>query len=249
MNERSDQNNAPLLLWERVTLLLEKAGKQSTFLTRVEDIKRNSYVLEKPVRQSGELDLAKGDIVEVSYNRQDAVYSFKASILDLFDNDIKSVAIDKVGETHRSQRRKYVRLDISEKITFREMDIAAATPANLGAENNGRLLNISAGGVLFESPVKFKTESILVMSFSLKGRFKLSNVLAVIKRCEGSRSKGFLVGAEFLTRKNLADYGLEKLEDFAPWGIGTFDDNLQDVVVKFIYAQQVELRKKGLLQQ
>ena len=246
MNGRN-LNSDTIRLWERVTLLLEKYGKKSEFLTRVEDIKRDSYALEMPIRQTGDMLLVKGDAVEVSYSRADAVYSFKASILDLFEGDSRSVRISKGGRVDRIQRRKYVRLDISGKIGYRRIDEAEENTEGLSPEITGTLLNISAGGVLFESVGKVKTGGFIILSFNLKSHHKLQNILAVVKRCEGSKSKGYLIGAEFLTKNNQANYGLTNLEKFLPPETGTFDENLQKLLIRFIYDQQVELRKKGLL--
>lgn len=247
MSMEQNSRNDIMNLWERVTLTIEKYGKKSEFLTRVEDIRRDSFVLEMPIRQTGELHLVKGDKVEVSYSRADAIYSFKASILDLFEGDVRTVKISKGSRIERVQRRKYVRLDISGKITFRKIEDNQDTAEGLGPQLDGILLNISAGGLLFESPVKIKTGGFIILSFALKGSHALQNILAIVKRCEGSKHKGYLIGAEFLTKNNLANYGLENLEEFLPPGAGTFDDNLQKLVIKFIYDQQVELRKKGLL--
>jgi len=247
MSGEQDPRNLTMKLWERVTLSIEKYGKKSEFLTRVEDIKRDSFVLEMPIRQTGELHLAKGDKVEVIYSRADAVYSFKASIMDLFEGDAKTIRISKGSQIDRIQRRKYVRLDISGKIVFRKIAGADDPQEGLGPELSGILLNISAGGLLFESPIRVKTTGVIVLSFTLKGSHNPQNILAIVKRCEGSKNKGFLIGAEFLTKANLAAYGLEKLAELLPPDAGTFDENLQKLVIKFIYDQQIELRKKGLL--
>jgi c-di-GMP-binding flagellar brake protein YcgR len=242
--KRSERIN----LWERVVLILEKRGKKSEFLSRIEDIKKDSYVLEMPIRQSGSLLLEKGDNVEVTYNRKDAAYSFKASIMDLFEGESKSVKIVRLSEVERKQRRRYVRLDISGKMKFRIIESSGDSSMGAGLEVDGNLLNISAGGVLFESPMKIQKDSIVILTFSLKGCHMLENILAVIKRCEKTGNNNFLMGAELVTKNNYAEYGLKKLEDFLPQGTGTFGDNLQKLVVQFIYQQQIELRKKGLLQ-
>jgi c-di-GMP-binding flagellar brake protein YcgR len=249
MRKSAPENPLKINLWERVNLFLEKGGRRSEFLTRIEDIKHDSIILEMPIRQIGELHLAKGDIVEVTYNRIDAAYSFKASILDLFEGETRSVRISKLSQTKRIQRRRYVRLDISGKMQFRILDFPGSKQVRPGSEIEGTLLNISAGGVLFECRSRVKNNSVLALTFSLKGHHTLNNILAVVKRSEGSRAKGYLVGAEFITKSNYADYNLEKIEEFLPSGCGTFNENLQRLVVQFIYNQQVELRKKGLLHQ
>jgi c-di-GMP-binding flagellar brake protein YcgR len=245
MRKATAAHRETLGLWDRVVLVLEKANKRSEFVSRIEDIKHDSYVLEMPLRQSGELHLYKGDAVEVIYSRRDAVYSFKASILDLFEGEDKTLRIEKTSDVTRTQRRKYVRLDISGEMLFRSLDLDNRD--NIGPDMDGTLLNISAGGVLFESSVKLPEKRFITVSFTLKGRQALRDILAVVKRCEGSKAKGYLVGAEFITRHNSAEYDLEHIDEFLPPGAGTFDENLQKLVVQFIYNQQVELRKKGLL--
>jgi len=245
MNKLTGQNPTVLSLWQNVNIVLERDGKRSEFVSRIEDIRRGSYSLEMPIRQGGDLTFRKGDRVEISFSRKDAVYSFKASILDLFDDDRRTVTISQDSEILRAQRRKFVRLDISGTMTFRELGDTVKANVCLGAEFTGNLLNISAGGVLFESPARLRNDSFVVMSFSLKGRHSLNNILAAVKRVEGSRNKGFLVGAEFLTRSNMTEHGLEKILKFLPPGTGTFDENLQKLVMQFIYTQQVEMRKEN----
>jgi len=236
-----------LELWERLTLALEKEGERSEFLTRVEDIRKDSYVLEMPVRQSGKSDLAKGDSVEVSYNKMDAAYTFKASIMDLFEGDRSSVEIKPQSEISRVQRRRFVRLDISGEISFRIIDRSGSDIANIGAEFSGSLLNISAGGVLFETQSSLTDNSIIVVSFSLKENEQLRNILALVKRAEQIDDDVYLVGAEFITDENMSTLGLDSLSKYLPPGTGTFDENLQKLLVQFVYRQQVDLKKKGLL--
>lgn len=246
-NIGDSRNKDRISLWERVVLVLGKGGKKSEFLTRVEDIRRDSYILELPIRQSGDLHLEIGDNVEVNYCRKDAAYSFKASILDLFEGESNSIKIARQSDTQRIQRRRFVRLDISGKMTYRIIKSDDSQPVGPGLEMHGNLLNISAGGVLFESSSKIAEGDILVLTFSLKARHTLNNILAVVKRSERSSSKSFLVGAELVTRQSYHNYNLDKLENFLPQGSGTFDDNLQKLVVQFIYEQQVELKKKEML--
>jgi c-di-GMP-binding flagellar brake protein YcgR len=233
----------PPTLWERVTIVLQKGGRKSEFASRIEDIRQGSYVLEMPIRQSGELSLSKGDNLEVTYSKAESAYTFKASILDLFEED-GAVAIERKSPTSRLQRRKFIRLDISGKIAFRALDNSSGKGNGFGPEISGTLLNISAGGLLFECAHQLKSNSLILLDFTLKGRHALKDVLAVVKRCEAAKGKKHLVGAEFMTRSHYKEHGLEKLEEFLPPGCGTFDENLQKLVLRFIYDQQFEAKKR-----
>lgn len=239
--------NDCIALWDRLILVLDKNGRRSEFMSRVEDIKKKSYILSAPKRLIGEANLSKGDFVEVCYNKRDAAYTFKASITDLFIGESTSAEIKKTGKTIRVQRREYVRLDIDGDMSFRVLEVPGEHSGGLSPEYDGMLLNISAGGVLFETEKKLASGSLLILNFSLKEHHSLKNVLAVIKRAEKSEEKMYLIGAEFVTENNRRKYGLEKLGEFLPPGTGTFNENLQKLVVQFIYEQQVELRQKGFL--
>ncbi|UCE67796.1 MAG: PilZ domain-containing protein [Candidatus Zixiibacteriota bacterium] len=247
MKNRVGAKNDNLALWDRLILTLKKDDGKSEFISRVENIKRSSYVFEMPVRQSGKCNLQKGDVLEVRYNRRDAAYTFKASIKDLFINDTGSIEVKRECETRREQRRKYVRLNISESINFRILESPENKDIGLSPEFQGSLLNISAGGFLFETDKKVPSDSLLIIKFELKNHYSLENILAIVKRSEQTDDGLSLVGSEFITRNNKADFGLEKLDEYLPPGTGTFDENLQRLIVRFIYSQQVKMRKEGKL--
>lgn len=249
MNKKQLIRDGSIDLWEKLILVVEKNGSRSEFLTRLEDIKKNSYVLEMPIRQSGNASLSKGDVVEVSYNKKDASYTFKASIKDLFEGEKSSIEVEQLTEESRNQRRQFVRLDISGDLDFRVLETAEGDEGSISQKFHGSLLNISAGGVLFETQTCIKADGLLILDFKLKGHHPLSNILAVTKRAEAIDDDMYIVGAEFIANENLARHGLETLGDFLPPGTGTFDDNLQKLMVEFIYEQQVELGKKGTLPQ
>ena len=247
MKNRVGSEYDRLALWEKLVLFLNKDESTTEFISRVENIKKSSYVLEMPVRQSGKSNLRKGDSVEIRYNRRDAAYTFKASIKDLFVDDSGSVEIKRETQTSRDQRRKYVRLDISEEINFRIIEAPDDNNAEMSPDFDGSLLNVSAGGFLFETDKKLGSNSLLIVNFDLKEHQKLENILAVVKRVENAEGERSLIGAEFITRENRSEYGLEKLDEYLPHGSGTFDENLQKLIVRYIYKQQVKLRKEGQL--
>ena len=100
---------------------------------------------------------------------------------------------------------------------------------------------------MFETDKNVPQDSLLIVKFKLRDHYALENILAVVKRSEESEEGLSLVGSEFITKDNKSDYGLEKLDDYLPPGTGTFDENLQRLIVQFIYNQQVKLRKEGKL--
>jgi c-di-GMP-binding flagellar brake protein YcgR len=245
MKKRRDIERRSPMLWEKLTLVLERGDDRTEYSARVENMTRDSLVAGTLIRCSGNSDLMKGDTVEVRYNRDDAVYSFKASIKDLFEGGNESVRMEKVGETRRIQRRRFVRLNVSGEITFRILETGAGDEGKLSRKWTGSLLNISAGGVLFETDCRLQHESLLILDFSLKGSYSLNNILAAVKRVELLDDGKLVAGTEFITRQNRAAYGLETLADFLPPDAGTFDENLEKLVMTFIYDQQIQLRKKG----
>lgn len=245
VNKDKEAGVPTIALWEKLTLALQKEGNLTEFLTRVEDIKKDSLILEMPVRHSGRGSISKGDEVEVSYNRKDACYTFKANIMDLFEGESGSIEISRNDDVKRVQRRKFVRLDIAGEMKFRILDTTDPSKSDIGRPNTGSLLNISAGGVLFETESNVPEGAMLILNFALRGNESLENILATVKRVDTADDDYRLVGAEFITEENLAKFGLESLKDLLPPGTGTFDKNLQKLVIQYIHRQQVRMRKEG----
>ncbi len=250
--KRSKINNNPasvVNLWERLTLELKKDEKTSRFITRIEDIEGSMLIVESPVRLSGNLNLEIGQQLEVVFNRQDAAYAFEAVVSDIDPQKENMTTLQPVSDIKRSQRRRFVRIDIAGDITFRVLETKQQHGGGLSLEKKGELLNISAGGILINTKEKLKQDDIILMNFWLKNSQRLMNILGIAKRVErsdetDSQAEDNIIGIEFLSKEELGEKLPFNLAEFLPPDASCFNEALQQVIVQFVYRQQVEARKK-----
>jgi len=238
-----------LKLWERLELKFSDTDQQASFVSRIEDFDKNSLVIEKPVRIAGTKQLNPGDKIEVSFNRDDASYTFKAVIVSIDTKREDIMTIKSVSGIDRSQRRRFVRIDIAGEIVFKVVEMSPGREPDLSLEKKGELLNISAGGILLNTDAVLKKDDIVLLNFWLKSSQRLENVLGIVKRHEQeSEPEGdkveYLTGIEFLTKEQAARRLPLDINETLPSSVNYFDEALQQAIVQFVYRQQVESRKQ-----
>ncbi len=236
-------------LWERLELNLDIDNKKASFITRIEDIDKDKLTVESPVRISGDIELAVGQQIEAVSNKPDASFIFKAVVSEIDPHKENLTVLKPISKVERSQRRRFVRIDIAGGITFKTLDTSDSAEVCLGSEKKGELLNISAGGILIMSTEPLKQNDYLLMNFWMKNSQRLENILGIIKRVETSvdsetQESDNLVGIEFLTKeKSMANLS-DNLNEILPPDTNYFSEALQQLVVQFVYKQQVEFRAK-----
>jgi len=230
-------------LWERLELRLADSQGKAEFITRVENIGKDKFQVECPVKLSGKRNLQPGDVVEAVINRDDASYLFRARIIEIDAARENLTTIKPIGALSRIQRRKFVRLDISFNVNFAVIDMNAPTDSFTGGSYQGQLLNLSAGGVLLSASKKLKEGDYLLLNFKLKPGKDLENIIGVVKRVDAHGDE-YLVGIEFLTREQIRDTSHWHLAQFLPPFATYFDDELEKQLVRFIYNEQI-MRKRG----
>lgn len=246
INTENRATNA-VRLWERLELKLTDGDEVSVFITRVEDISDDRFIVECPVRIKGELPLEVGQTIEAFINRQDTAYVFKAVVASIDPQKENMTTLQPISGLSRTQRRRFVRIDISGNIAFKVLDTSKHDHSLLGIERTGELLNISAGGILVISGEKLNQGDYLLMNFQLKNNQRLENIFGLVKRVDEQEGE-YIVGIEFLTKEQSLESFPPDLAEFLPPNTGYFNDELQKVIIQFVYKQQVQLRKKGKLQ-
>lgn len=242
-----DSSTNAVSLWERLELKLEDGNEISIFITCIEDIDGDKLIVECPVRIKGKLSLAVGQTLEAFFNRHDAAYVFKAVVASIDSQKENLTTLQPISGLSRTQRRKFVRIEISGNIAFRVLGTNDQDQVLLGIEKQGELLNISAGGILIITDEKLKPGDYLLMNFRLKNSHRLENILGLVKRVDQQENE-YLIGVEFLTKEQSSENLPADLAEFLPPDTGYFDDELQKLIIQFVYKQQVKLRKKGELE-
>jgi c-di-GMP-binding flagellar brake protein YcgR len=247
---KSEKNQVSLVaLWERLELELIQGDQTTNFITRIEDIEDNLLIVEAPVRLSGSLQLAIGQKLRATVNKKDAAYDFEVIVANI-DSDKESLtSLKPISSAERSQRRRFVRIDIAGDVSYRVLEIDQTGTSSLSLDKSGELLNISAGGILLTTRESVETNDVLLLKFWLKGSQRLENIIGIVKRVEQSHEadgpeEEYLVGIEFATRERMAQLVHAPHLESLPPEINYFNDALQQLIVQFVYLQQVETRKQ-----
>jgi len=250
--KKTKQNEVPknmVNLWERLELKAQRGDAVACFVTRLSDIDKELLVMEQPIRISGNLELEPGQQLEVVFNRRDASYTFNAVVVNIDSENDNLTTIQAISDIRRSQRRRFVRIDIVGNITFKLVELDVNKQEILSFEKKGDLLNVSAGGILLSTTEQLKQNDLVLMNFWLKNSQRLDSILGLIKRLEiseqsESQNDEYLVGVEFITKERAAEIIPSKLAELLPSGINYFNEALEKLVVQFVYRQQVETRKR-----
>ncbi len=237
-----------LRLWERLEIEYSNQDQVTEYVSRIEDFDKNLLVIEKPVRLSGNKQLNSGDRIDVTFNRDDAAYRFEALIVSIDANREDIMTIKAVSGINRSQRRRFVRIDIAGEVAFKVVRMTADSEPELSLNLKGELLNISAGGILLNTDASLKRDNLVLLNFWLKNSQRLENVLGVVKRHEQATDDEnerveYLTGIEFLTKDQAASKLALDINEVLPSSVNFFDEALQQAIVQFVYRQQVESRK------
>lgn len=251
MKKNKHMNNPRDLinLWERLELKLSRENKTSSFISRIEEIDKEAMIIEQPVRIDGDLDLSVGQRLEAVFNREDASYTFDAVITGIDTSRDNIVILQAISDVRRSQRRRFVRIDINGNIAYKTLEINKAGNKTLSLEKTGELLNISAGGILMTTSDSLNQDEIVLLNFSLKNSQRLENILGVTKRLDKSQNPAtgreeILVGIEFFSREKFEEKYAFDINECLPSDVKYFTDALQQAIVQFVYKQQVAGRKK-----
>jgi len=159
------------------------------------------FLREEPVRVNQSVEL------EVK-NKNDAQYVFKTVVWKIIPGPPGFLCLDHSRNFNRIQRRKYTRIDMElsfqyfflnhlQEKEFRERRMVTITK-DLTFEE-GEMLNVSAGGMAFESDIEVEPESYMGMRFYIPGdpdEFK--NIVGQIVSVDGVEDDKHKIAVKFL---------------------------------------------------
>jgi hypothetical protein len=165
-------------------------------------------------------------------------------------NDVKIVADSVVGPDAVSVRppfkmrkdglRRYIRLEISEPVTFTVLKDKNGrfSPGGERPIYSGSILNISAGGALLISENPAEEGTVIFLQMSLQGIEILDHIVGVVKRAEMDAGD-WLIGVEFVSRDGLSDLMSEAEIAVLPENAASFDERVKAVLNKYIFYRKV----------
>lgn len=145
---------------------------------------------------------------------------------------------------YKSKRRRYVRLEISEPVSFARIDLDRPLAEIAEGQHTGTILNISGGGVLMICEHEVPEGDYIAMTFELKGCEMVDGVVGKVKRVDDDGEGGFLMGVEFSPEEELKSVlGEDNIGTF----ISSFDQRIKRTLLKYIFARRVDdrIKRKG----
>jgi hypothetical protein len=147
----------------------------------------------------------------------------------------RELTASKPFKVQREDKRRFVRLEISSPMAMRKIKTSEGGFWPQGEKHviDGTILNISAGGVLVELDQSVDEGDIVNMRFTLQEVESLDNVLGLVKRTDVEAGT-FLVGIEFISRKQLDDLLSSSEIDLLPEQLGGFDQRVKEVLSRYV---------------
>lgn len=239
----------PLKLWEKLELVTGEGDETGIYTARIEDFIAEGIVISSPEFVRGHTLLRENADVLMVFTKDDAAYQCHSRI-KRYPLDGKNLyLLSKPSKTKRVQRRQFVRVDMLEHLKY-----ARLSPV-MDWENYAERLewlgttteNMSGGGVMIKMDVELELEDRVFIKIDFfPGEGLPETVAGVVKRVF-TLEKRTMAGLEFIVADRLVDYfksdDLRKL----PASVKRFDRRAQNRLVSYIFQQEIELRKKGLL--
>ncbi|MBM3326566.1 MAG: hypothetical protein FJY65_06260 [Calditrichaeota bacterium] len=168
---------------DKVEMRLPVGISVSVFDVRVQDIQPDGIYIDRPVIDKRLMPVKIGSEIELQYQRVDATYRFKTSIIrEEQHGPLPILVVKHPTQLERIQRREHFRLDI--EIPVRYNRIINAKSMEYSPSRSGIALDLSAGGIKFttaaEGASEIKTGSRLQISFTLERQFSVFRIEAVV---------------------------------------------------------------------
>lgn len=239
----------PLKLWEKLELVAGEGDQAGIYTARIEDFVNEGIVISAPEFIKGKTLLRENADVMIVLTKDDAAYQCFSTIKK-FPIDGKDFhLLSRPSKIKRVQRRQYVRIDLLEHLEY-----ALLGPAMDWANYDDSLewlstttQNMSGGGVMIKVDDALELKSRVILKIDFFPGHEFPELVAGIVRRVFVIEKQEMAGIEFIVADQLGDHF--KADEIAklPASVKRFDRRTQNRLVSYIFQQEIELRKKGLL--
>lgn len=239
---------APLKLWEKIELVVGENLDSGKYNARVEDITPHAILISEPEFVSGTIRLREGISATVYITRDDATYKFATTIRHTRRDHFPVVSLSIPKEIHRVQRRQFVRIECNERVSVMRIDDPLPAVGNaVRPWRDTVAINMSGGGICLHTSEPWHSGERIVLRIPFLRSIDVSDTLPAIC-CRSFEIHGrYYVGAEFIRRNDLYRHFSDSELKLLPDDCDKFDHHNQNRLVNFVFHQQIELRKKGLI--
>lgn len=133
-----------------------------------------------------------------------------------------------------SQGRKFVRITVTSPVGFRPLLLKKGRIWLSKSQCSGKVLNLSCGGILLESPEAISEGAFLLLTLNLNGFVLLEGVLGKIKRVEPTEDGQYLAGVQFCLREELEKLASKEQIGKLPMKVISFNHSLKEVISGYV---------------
>lgn len=242
------QHGIEFKVWEEIRLVVGEKADAGVYRARIEDFRNGKIVITSPEFAFGHTRLRRNVQVVVQFTRQDAVYQFRSRITVRTTKGKRQNLLDPPSKIERIQRRAFVRVEMILKVQYAELpDEPDWERLQDLSWHKTSIADISAGGVLMglESPLSEGTVLILKINLPDETGFP-GAVLAEVRRTF-TREEHHFGGLLFILRRDFRRFFFSAQSSRIPDVLKSFNCKAQDKLANFLFHQEIEQRKRGLL--
>lgn len=239
------QISEPLKLWEKIEIVVADGDDKGLYLARIEDFIDDGIVISNPEFREGNTLLHDNCEVVVLVIKEDAVYQFYSLLSKKDSGDKPIFVLTLPREIRRVQRRQFVRIEVVSNIKVANMGARDVTKRPSWKDTV--CMNISGGGMLIKSILDLDAPDLLLIKSDIFSQLDIPQPVAAICRRSYLRDNQNHTGIEFIRGDSLTHYFYEQEAKHLPETVAQFDHKTQNKLVTYVFQQQIELRKKGLI--
>ena len=199
----ADRGGPRPTLNQRVLLSIPTGAFEGSYVTKILETKGTGYKVYAPSFRGTILPIPQGDELQLHFSEHDAHYEYRCRIVERLPGPIPTIVVSGPDDTlERVQRRSFFRLGANLPVAIRPVSPIPGTPPP-GPPSNGVTVNLSAGGLMLESPELYPEGAILELGLEIPDGDGAAIVRAEVIRDAGRATPGaratWFLALEFLT--------------------------------------------------
>lgn len=247
--ERSVVVGGLLELWDKLELVFEEHGKTGRYRTRLEDVTDQHLVVDRPNLIAGDALFTEGASYTALFYKPDSAYTFNGTIVGKSPHGHETYLISKPRSIERNQRRRYYRIAVEMPavlVPANDLLAGKGTDEEL-KEFEALCLNLSGNGALFQTRMEAELTDKVFVKMRLVESGREVNCLGIIRRSETLEEGRHDYGVEIFTTEEqqmlLSNVQVQRV----PKRFQSFTEIQRTALLNYIFAQQVALKKRGLI--
>lgn len=196
-------------------------------------LSENKYIIAGPIRRSTIIYIKPNTVVEVGYYKEKiGKFVFKAVVKEVWEKGIYKLKVERVSDIVKIQERNFFRLPVALKVEKdHNVEQVYSEKNYIHSENEKEICiagDISGGGVKLFTNIEHKHHDKIRLKLVIRG-IEIITIGEVVRISETKTND--------YKHKFKYEIGVKFVD---------IDDYQRDVIVKYIFEQERELRKKRI---